>query len=357
MRCANCKYMHYCSKECQRTDWSVHRHECPKFQTATEFQGDDLTRILIRILIKLKIDRSALNSLCDHYEELTKDALKMRTLRVISRYIGTIMGPEFFQDFTSKELVSSFGKVVINCLKISNYDMSENLGTGIYLSISKLDHSCAPNCVVVFDGIKADVRVIKGFASEAPVISYASLLSIRDDRQKFLKENYYFTCVCSRCIKSEGVVSAAKTYIDQIRAIVFKPGFDTLPAAEKELADFGLKELMLKCWRTDEKDGSEDKSFVVSYCENQMDHNIEDQLFDEALQVAIEYLIPGYNLYVPEYHPTKSLMFMKIVKIALYLDDFKTARKFYSKAEEGLSKSHDSGHPLIKELKKLYCQL
>ena len=27
-RCSRCKLVHYCSKECQKQDWTIHKHEC-----------------------------------------------------------------------------------------------------------------------------------------------------------------------------------------------------------------------------------------------------------------------------------------------------------------------------------------
>ncbi len=161
MRCSACKYMHYCSQKCQRLDWTMHKYECGRFRQRSAVPGDDLTRLLIRTLIKSK-STNDLVDLCDHYNEIIKDSIRMNKCHSSLDEIRSVMGEEFLREFTVKDLISIFGKLVINSLSISNDDMSMSLGSGLYLGISSIDHSCYPNCAVVFDGVLASVQVIRG---------------------------------------------------------------------------------------------------------------------------------------------------------------------------------------------------
>ena len=81
MRCSGCKFMHYCGKECQRIDWSVHKHECVKFRLLIRninysmVIDDDLVRILIRVLIMKNNDISNRN-------EMSADEIGLKNLSV-----------------------------------------------------------------------------------------------------------------------------------------------------------------------------------------------------------------------------------------------------------------------------------
>jgi [histone H3]-lysine4/36 N-trimethyltransferase SMYD len=54
--------------------------------------------------------------------------------------------------------------MIINSLNISNEELTETLGSGLYLSAASLNHSCDPNCVIVFNGIQLKVKILKEFS-------------------------------------------------------------------------------------------------------------------------------------------------------------------------------------------------
>lgn len=86
--------------------------------------------------------------------------------------IKSIMGLEFLSNFNIKKLISYFGKMKINALSISNEDLSDNIATGLYLSASSLNHSCYPNCVLIFDGLRLDVRAIADIKKDEEVFCF-----------------------------------------------------------------------------------------------------------------------------------------------------------------------------------------
>lgn len=74
-------------------------------------------------------------------------------------------------------------------------------------SASSVNHSCSPNCVVVFNGKRIMIKKLRNLKEgEEPLISYCEMLSKRSDRQKYLKSNYYFKCKCKRCSQNNGIV-------------------------------------------------------------------------------------------------------------------------------------------------------
>lgn len=102
----------------------------------------------------------------------------------------------------------------INGFNILDSEMI-SIGTGIYLGVSIVDHSCKPNAVATFDGTKLILRLTADltFQDWSQIrISYIDLINTRDDRRQELKNAYYFYCTCSKCIdakEEEHMLSAA----------------------------------------------------------------------------------------------------------------------------------------------------
>ena len=79
------------------------------------------------------------------------------------------------------------------------------LGLGIYQTLAFLNHSCEPNCIAVFNSRTCEIRSIKNIEKgEELCISYTELMRPQSVRGKVLKEQYYFDCTCSRCLKEIG---------------------------------------------------------------------------------------------------------------------------------------------------------
>ena len=78
-----------------------------------------------------------------------------------------------------------------------------------------LNHSCAPNCVLAFDGAHLEIRTIKPVEkSEELTHSYVDLCQPTVTRQKVLKGRYGFDCVCERCEGGGGVPMSTEDLIN-----------------------------------------------------------------------------------------------------------------------------------------------
>ena len=90
--------------------------------------------------------------------------------------------------------------MVINSLNISDDELKETVGSGLYLSASALNHSCEPNCIITFVGSRLKVTALKRIElNEEPLISYIELICAKTERQEQLQRLYYFKCECQRC--------------------------------------------------------------------------------------------------------------------------------------------------------------
>ncbi|RKP26558.1 hypothetical protein SYNPS1DRAFT_4016, partial [Syncephalis pseudoplumigaleata] len=62
------------------------------------------------------------------------------------------------------------------------------------------NHSCRPNCAVVFDGTQAIVRTLHAIEpGEELTINYIDVTLPRMVRQDELQKRYFFSCSCDGC--------------------------------------------------------------------------------------------------------------------------------------------------------------
>ncbi|KFV42546.1 Histone-lysine N-methyltransferase SMYD3, partial [Tyto alba] len=96
-----------------------------------------------------------------------------------------------------------FLQVTCNCFTISNGEM-QDVGVGLYPSMSLLNHSCDPNCVIVFEGYQLLLRSVREIQiGEELTISYIESLMPTSERQKRLMRQYCFECDCLLCQNQE----------------------------------------------------------------------------------------------------------------------------------------------------------
>lgn len=126
-------------------------------------------------------------------------------------------------------------------------------GLGLYPTVAFLNHSCAPNCIVVFDGPKCNIRNICKIEKDQELcISYTELLRPPTERRQYLKEHYYFDCWCSRClheVKYGTEMNAMKCRNDECKqGVGFRPGlFSTCWISEKEIEVELRKNILRSC--------------------------------------------------------------------------------------------------------------
>lgn len=78
------------------------------------------------------------------------------------------------------------------------------LGVGIYIVVSKLNHSCCPNCDIKFRDSSAILVTERPLeAGEQLFISYVDDKLSRSQRRQLLRDGWGFECNCDRC-SSEG---------------------------------------------------------------------------------------------------------------------------------------------------------
>ncbi|KAF9093926.1 SET and MYND domain-containing protein 3 [Mortierella sp. AD031] len=91
--------------------------------------------------------------------------------------------------------LSSYG------FSVTNLETTMAVGLALYVqSMPFMNHSCLPNCVYTFKGSRVECRVIRDIhPGEELTISYIDQIGTTQERQKQLKEQYHFTCICPLC--------------------------------------------------------------------------------------------------------------------------------------------------------------
>ncbi|VDL72017.1 unnamed protein product [Nippostrongylus brasiliensis] len=209
-KCAACDFVRYCSKDCQRLAWKVHRPECRRLKAV--FPNLPLTEVLFLSKIVDRVVFLAENgdqfgwererkfsTLVDHKEEIREDKIKMAHFEKIHGKMET---------FRKEEMIDKDAFFDIFCkASINSHSIHTNAGTevgmALDLGVSKYNHSCRPTCSMVFDGYRVCLRPLVPGVDASDVtqafISYVDVGRSKYVRRKDLKARWYFDCECTRC--------------------------------------------------------------------------------------------------------------------------------------------------------------
>ncbi|WJX33104.1 hypothetical protein P8452_21348 [Trifolium repens] len=176
-KCSRCQLVWYCGTPCQKSEWKKLQDE--KIIPTTAMDNYKLVEALVAHMSDIK------------EEQLVLYAQMANLVHLILQW------PEI----NIKEIAEIFSKFACNAHTICDSELRP-LGTGLYPVVSVINHSCLPNSVLVFEGTVASVRALQHVPKGTEVlISYIETAGSTVTRQKALKGQYLFTCVCSRCSK------------------------------------------------------------------------------------------------------------------------------------------------------------
>jgi len=198
-----CKYVRYCSRVCQKKAWKLHREECAYLRVLHPLVPTDTVRFMARIIIRMRRDGQnerflmpegdsyrAFDNLEAHVDEILADECRLNAFHA---FYGVLRQCLRAETPTVADALRIYGKLVINSFNIMDSEY-QSVGVGLYIVPSALDHSCAPNAAVAFDGKTIIVKCIAayegGFKADTR-ISYTNLLAPTAERRKALREQYY----------------------------------------------------------------------------------------------------------------------------------------------------------------------
>ncbi|XP_072046457.1 N-lysine methyltransferase SMYD2-B-like [Amphiura filiformis] len=219
-RCLGCKYVRYCSKDCQKSAWPDHIHECKgiKKAPASEIFQDE-HRFVAKVLQKRKAMQG--NSSASPADENgfpnTPDELQHhidnwepRHNRKFERAYTQLTQFMNEDDIKNKNKVKEIVSICrVNSVQIQD-GRGRSLGYGLFLKYAMFNHSCDPNCLVATDHesnmminrreIRAVAEIKKG---EECFVSFVDEYQPTAMRNDAISAEWFFTCNCNLCQNKE----------------------------------------------------------------------------------------------------------------------------------------------------------
>ncbi|XP_037248569.1 histone-lysine N-methyltransferase SMYD3 isoform X2 [Falco rusticolus] len=248
---------------------------------------------------------------------------------------------DFFQIFT---------KVTCNCFTISNGEM-QDVGVGLYPSMSLLNHSCDPNCVIVFEGYQLLLRSVREIQiGEELTISYIESLMPTSERQKQLMRQYCFECDCLLCQNQEK--DAEKLAGDQ-RA--WKEVRDAVNEVKYPKSKEDWEQVLARCQNLLSGNVGrlpDTNIYQLKMLDCAMDACINLESWEEALYYGHRTLEP-YSLYYPGFHPLRAVQLMRVGKLQYSQDMFPQALETLKQAYNIMKVTHGPDHSLMQALMEI----
>ncbi|XP_077200433.1 histone-lysine N-methyltransferase SMYD3 isoform X2 [Paroedura picta] len=241
-------------------------------------------------------------------------------------------------------------KVTCNCFSISNGEV-QDVGVGLYPSMSLLNNSCDPNCVIVFEGPQLYLHSVREIQiGEELTISYIDSMMPSTERQQQLKRQYCFECDCLMCrthSKDAAMLAGDERAWKEVKEAIIKI---TTPNSQEE-----WKQALMK-YQTLLKNTSpllpDTNIYQLKLLDLAMDACTTLGLLEEALLYANRTLEP-YRFYYSGFHPLRAVQLMRVAKLQYSQDMIPEALGTLKQAYDIMKVTHGAEHSLVQDLMML----
>ncbi|CAJ2644253.1 unnamed protein product [Trifolium pratense] len=395
-KCSRCQVVWYCGTPCQKSEWKLHRLECEALSRLDNLKRKSVTpsiRLMLKLYIRRKLQDEKIipSNAMDNYKLVEAlvahmSDIKEEQLVLYAQMANLVHLILQWPEINIKEIAEIFSKFACNAHTICDSELRP-LGTGLYPVVSIINHSCLPNSVLVFEGRVASVRALQHVPKGTEVlISYIETAGSTVIRQKALKEQYLFTCVCPRCSKLgqyedvrenailEGYRCKTETCDGFLLRTTDGKAFQCqecgLVRDKEEIKQIAteIKLLSEEASKPSSSDNYQDAISIYKMIEKlqtKLYHPFSINLMQtretilkslmklEHWREALAYCkltIPIYQRVYPAVHPLLGLQYYTCGKLEWYLGDTEEAVKSLTTAVDILRITHGTNTPFVKEL-------
>ena len=307
LRCSRCKLSYYCGRACQKAGWREHQTECRYLQRVAPRTPPPLVRLLLRVATRHAREPNyreklagggsrGLDDLVSHETEIRagERGEAWPSLLAVARACSG-------EQFSGLQLWNLYCKLLINSCEITD-QQGGVVGTGLYLALTALDHSCRATVSVVFTAAGAELRALAALpalAWGAARLDYLSCVLPGPARRARLQDQYYFTCTCHTC---------------------------TCPAT----------------WEVEDSEMASKAEPLLAACLERGEFKQFYRLGQQLLQV--------YRRHFPGHSPAVGLHLAKLAKTALHLGHTEPGLEFLQQSLAAVRVSHGQTSPLFQYL-------
>ncbi len=289
LRCSRCCSARYCNAECQRADWQQHKRECPLIQPLQARCEDAVACAEVLTAGRCLWRRRGEPTGSPAAEEF--DALAPgfgvddgdEGLAQLALSLAGLVPP----GTRARDLAALFAKFRCNSFGVqANTREMDLVGAACHPRAALLNHSCAPNCVLVYRGKAVEVRTLRDVAQgEELCHSYTNLCRTTSVRRQVLRDSYGFHCDCRRCV--DDVLLDGGRYVDEVMRGVW----DNHDASAVAAID-RVRKLAAEAGDINDSDGGDHEEAVE--CRRR-----KRALIFEALQLVRGVCLPGSMMRYP----------------------------------------------------------
>uniref|UniRef100_A0A673BAI4 [histone H3]-lysine(4) N-trimethyltransferase n=1 Tax=Sphaeramia orbicularis TaxID=375764 RepID=A0A673BAI4_9TELE len=382
-RCAQCRFAYYCDRTCQTACWDEHKQECAAIKKIGKAPNEHV-RLAARVIWRIHKNTGlasdsqliSVDKLEDHVADMSEEDLKR-----LKADVNSFME---YWSYGSKQHSADYISHIFGIIKCNGFTLSDQrglqaVGVGLFPNLCLVNHDCWPNCTVILNhgnyiwtllklhflwfSPRIELRALEKIGEgQELTVSYVDFLNLSADRQKKLKEHFYFDCSCQHCsqhIKDDLMMAAAdsKPSADKVKEVtafskeclekietsriegdyqeVAKLCQEALAKQENVLADTHLYRLRVLSVSSE----------VLSYLRS----------FSEAAECARK-MVEGY---MKLYHPNNAQLGMAIMKAGVtqwHAGQIEAGHGMICKAYSILMVTHGPNHSITRDLETIRTQ-
>ncbi|XP_030048430.1 histone-lysine N-methyltransferase SMYD1 isoform X2 [Microcaecilia unicolor] len=367
-RCGQCKFAHYCDRTCQKDAWTNHKSECSAIKKNGKTPNENI-RLAARIMWRIEREGTGLSEGClvsiddlqNHVDNFGEEERKELTADV-QTFID--FWPPSSQQFGMQYISHIFGVINCNGFTLSDQRGLQAVGVGIFPNLCLVNHDCWPNCTVVFNNGKIELRSLgKICKGEELSVSYVDFLNLREERRQQLKGQYYFDCTCEHCTKGlkEDLMLAVNDENKPSQGVVkeviqfTKDTMEKISKARSEGAYHEVVKLCRECLKKQEPVLADSNIYMLRIMSLASEVLSYLQNFEEAAEYARK-MVEGF---LKLYHPNNAQLGMAVMRAGVthwHAGLIEVGHSMICKAYAILLVTHGPTHPITKDLEAMRIQ-